>query len=103
MFLDIITPEATLFSGEVNSVAVPSIDGAFQMLNNHATIVSLLTKGKVKIESDSFEINDDSLFEKQNNIYSLNIVSGTVEMQNNKITIITLSGDEPPIIYIDVM
>ncbi|NQX80411.1 MAG: F0F1 ATP synthase subunit epsilon [Flavobacteriaceae bacterium] len=88
MYLDIITPEATLFSAEVNSVAVPGIDGAFQMLDNHAAVVSLLVKGKVKIESDSFEISDDSLFEKQNNIYSLNIVSGTVEMQNNRITIL---------------
>ena len=88
MYLDIITPEATLYSGEVTSVAVPGMDGAFQMLNNHAAIVSLLVKGKVKIESDSFEMSEDSLFEKQNNIYSLNIVSGTVEMQNNKITIL---------------
>ena len=48
MYLEIVSPEATLFSGEVESVAVPGVNGEFQMLNNHAAIVSLLGKGKVK-------------------------------------------------------
>ena len=41
MYLEIVSPEATLFSGEVTSVAVPGVDGAFQMLNMHAPIVSI--------------------------------------------------------------
>ena len=49
MLLEVVSPEATLFSGEVNSVAVPGTNGAFQMLDNHAPIVSLLGPGKVKI------------------------------------------------------
>ncbi len=52
MYLEIVTPEATLFKGEVTSVAVPGVDGEFQMLNNHAPIVSILGKGKVKIYGD---------------------------------------------------
>jgi F-type H+-transporting ATPase subunit epsilon len=48
MKLEIVSPEAVLFSGEVTSVSVPGIDGEFQMLNNHAPIVSILTKGDVK-------------------------------------------------------
>ena len=47
MILEIVSPEATLFKGEVTSVIVPGINGEFQMLNNHAAIVSLLTKGNV--------------------------------------------------------
>ena len=42
MYLEIVTPEETLYSGEVESVSVPGIDGDFQMLDNHAPIVSLL-------------------------------------------------------------
>ena len=32
MYLEIVSPEATLFAGEVNSVTVPGINGEFQML-----------------------------------------------------------------------
>ena len=51
MYLEIVTPEASLVSGDVESVTVPGVDGEFQMLNNHAAIVSLLGKGKVKWKS----------------------------------------------------
>ncbi|MGB6268220.1 MAG: F0F1 ATP synthase subunit epsilon, partial [Olleya sp.] len=49
MYLEIVSPEATLFSGEVTSVTVPGINGDFEMLNNHAPVVSLLKEGTVKI------------------------------------------------------
>ena len=49
MYLEIVSPEATLFKGEVSSVAVPGVNGEFQVLNNHAPIVSILSKGTVKI------------------------------------------------------
>ena len=49
MYLEILSPEATLFSGEVDSVTVPGSAGAFQILNNHAPIVSTLKEGTVKI------------------------------------------------------
>jgi F-type H+-transporting ATPase subunit epsilon len=42
MYLEIVTPEAKIFSGEVNSVSVPGLSGYFQILNNHAPIVSSL-------------------------------------------------------------
>ena len=48
MYLEIVSPEATLFSGEVTSVTVPGINGEFQMLNNHAAIVSVLAEGTIK-------------------------------------------------------
>ena len=49
MYLEIITPEQTLFKGEVDSVLFPGSLGDFQVLNNHAPIVSTLKKGEVKI------------------------------------------------------
>ena len=42
MILEIISPEKIIFTGEVESVAVPGVDGEFEMLNNHAAIVSNL-------------------------------------------------------------
>ena len=52
MYLEIVSPEATLFSGEVTSVAVPGVMGEFEMLNNHAPVVSLLKEGNVKINGN---------------------------------------------------
>ena len=49
MYLEIVSPERTLFNGDVESVLVPGADGSFQMLDNHAPIVSTLVKGTVKI------------------------------------------------------
>jgi F-type H+-transporting ATPase subunit epsilon len=47
MLLEILSPEASLFKGEITSVSVPGDD--FQILNNHAPIVSLLQRGTVSI------------------------------------------------------
>ena len=52
MHLEIVTPEASLVSGEVTSVTVPGMDGEFQMLNNHAAIVALLVEGKVSFDGN---------------------------------------------------
>ena len=76
MLLEIITPEDKLFEGEVTSVKFPGTDGEFGVLNNHAPIISTLTKGSIEItdsnnESKSFEIN-----------------GGVIEMQNNKIIVL---------------
>ena len=91
MLLEIVSPEAKLFSGEVTSVSVPGVDGNFQMLNNHAPIVSLLQKGTVKITAPSFDFSKESagLFTKVNEqTYTLEINSGTLEMKNNKVIVL---------------
>ena len=90
MLLEIVTPEAILFSGEIDSVAVPGINGEFQMLNNHAPIVSLLQKGTVKIYG-SIEIEEE--FEEKfskgdKGVTLLPISSGTIELKENKIIIL---------------
>ncbi|RMZ51827.1 F0F1 ATP synthase subunit epsilon [Flavobacteriaceae bacterium PRS1] len=90
MYLEIITPEAILFSGEVTSVAVPGVSGEFEMLNNHAPIVSLLKEGYVKIYGDiKLEEDVEDKFEKdKNNGTWLAINSGTLEMKDNKIIVL---------------
>ncbi len=90
MLLEIVTPEAVLFNGEVESVAVPGIHGEFQMLNDHAPIVSLLQEGTVKIYGN-VEIADDfkDKFTKGDKGDTLlSISSGTIELKNNKIIIL---------------
>lgn len=90
MYLEIVSPEATLFSGEVTSVAVPGVDGNFEMLNNHAPIVSLLKEGFVKIKGN-VTLNDvvSAKFTKEDsNTTLLKINSGTVEMKDNKVIVL---------------
>mgnify|MGYP001220651767 FL=1 len=90
MHLEIVSPEATLFSGEVESVIVPGTTGSFQILNNHAPIVSTLKEGTVMISGkmdldptvkDKFKMQDA-------NTTLFDINSGTVEMRNNKLILL---------------
>ncbi len=89
MFLEIVTPEATLFSGDVESVAVPGMNGEFQMLKDHAPIISILKEGFIKIYGD-IELDEDveKKFEKQSKGTWLAINSGTIELKDNKIIIL---------------
>jgi F-type H+-transporting ATPase subunit epsilon len=91
MILEIVSPEATLFKGEVTSVAVPGVNGEFQMLNDHAPIVSLLGKGNVKIVGTGLKIAREfaDKFNKVNEqTYWLPINSGTIEMNDNTIIVL---------------
>lgn len=90
MKLEIVTPEATIFQSEVSSVAVPGINGAFQMLDNHAPIVSLLNSGVIRVKGDAIKISKEYLnkFTKEGDEYLLSINSGTIEMNANKIIIL---------------
>tara|TARA_B100001769_G_scaffold269078_1_gene258428 strand:+ start:735 stop:1010 length:276 start_codon:yes stop_codon:yes gene_type:complete len=89
MHLEIISPEKTLFKGEVESILFPGTYGDFQVLNNHAPIVSTLTKGKVKIIGKiSIEEGVKDKFEYTDKETILDIESGTVEMNNNQVTLL---------------
>lgn len=51
MILEILTPDKKIYEGEVTSVTVPGTDGSFEILNNHAPIISTLEDGKVSVRS----------------------------------------------------
>ena len=77
------------------SVSVPGINGEFQMLNNHAPIVSLLAKGEVKIHTHTQEhIELDEMsghltrHADDDKVLVLPINSGTIEMRDNKVIIL---------------
>ncbi|WGK66096.1 F0F1 ATP synthase subunit epsilon [Croceiramulus getboli] len=90
MHLEIVSPEASLVQGEVTSVTVPGVDGEFQMLNNHAAIVSVLSEGKVKFEGNPTiaEGFENKFMKEGEGKWSLHINSGTVEMNNNKVIVL---------------
>ncbi len=90
MYLEIVTPEASLVSGEVESVTVPGVEGPFQMLNNHAAIVSLLGPGKVKFKGNpTIAEGYEKRFTKDSDgKWTMDINSGTVELNNNKVIVL---------------
>ena len=76
MFLEIITPDKKLFSGEVNSIKLPGKDGSFGIFKNHAPIIASLKKGSVKVVDEkqfvqNFEINGGVVEALKNNIIIL--------------------------------
>ena len=79
MFLEIITPDKKVFEGEVKSVLVPGAAGQFQLLENHAAIISTLINGKVKVKTKSGEETFD-------------VHGGVVEMLKNKVVILAESA-----------
>ncbi|MBE51279.1 MAG: ATP synthase F1 subunit epsilon [Flavobacteriales bacterium] len=76
MNVDIITPSNKLYSGEINSIKVPGSDGEFEILKNHAPIISSLNKGIIRI------------IDKDNNTENFEINGGVIEMQKNNIIVL---------------
>lgn len=72
MKLQILTPDSTVFSGEVTSVTLPGTSGSFQVLRNHAPLVSSLTKGTLIYVADgetkNMAINGGFVEVKENTI-----------------------------------
>jgi F-type H+-transporting ATPase subunit epsilon len=90
MKLEIVSPEAVLLQAEVTSVSVPGVNGEFQMLDNHAPIISTLQQGFVRFEGNpNFKDEVKSKFSKDaDGKWKLPINSGTLEMKNNKVIIL---------------
>lgn len=91
MILEIVSPEAKLFSGTVTSVTLPGVDGSFQILNHHAPIVSILKEGVIKIVAESFTFTKEvtgKFVKVDEKTQTLAIHSGTIEMNDNKIIVL---------------
>lgn len=76
MNLEIITPGKELFKGEASLVQLPGLDGLFEILNNHAPLISALKAGKVKIT------------DAQEQTQFFDIRGGVVEVLNNKVLVL---------------
>ena len=72
--LKIVSPERIVFTGEVDSVLVPGTMGSFEILTDHAPIISTLDEGKVVYGIKGAKTE-------------LQIVGGFVEMQKNVVNL----------------
>ena len=79
MLLEIITPDKRIYSGEVKLVQLPGTVGSFEILKNHAPIISTLDKGKIKVEEENGQI-----------LY-FDVDGGIVENKDNKIIVLVES------------
>jgi len=79
MILEIITPDKKVYSGQVKLVQLPGITGLFEILNNHAPIISTLERGKIKVEEESGQV-----------LY-FEVDGGVVENKDNKIIVLAES------------
>jgi F-type H+-transporting ATPase subunit epsilon len=81
MILEILTPDKKIFEGEVNSVTVPGAQGSFEIMNNHAPIISILDDGKVVVRSAGKE-------------QKFHTKGGVVEVINNKVIVLAEGIEE---------
>ena len=75
MILEIITPDKNVFEGEVAMVTLPGKNGKFQLLNDHAPLVSTLAKGNLTYEQNGSK-------------NSFLVDGGVIEVVNNKILVL---------------
>ena len=76
MFLEIITAENKMYSGDVEAVKLPGSDGSFGILDNHAPMIASLKKGNVKVT------------DTKKNVENFEINGGVVEVLNNKVVVL---------------
>jgi len=78
MYLEIYTPDQKIFEGEVSSATFPGADGSFQILDNHAPLISALAKGNIRY-----------LEKKQESEVSID--GGVVEVLQNRVVVLAES------------
>jgi F-type H+-transporting ATPase subunit epsilon len=76
MKIEIITPDRKIYEGEIKSVRVPGKKGSFQVLKDHAPIISTLESGQVR------------MIDEQNNEVIYEIGGGIIEVKANKIILL---------------
>ncbi len=94
MHLEIITPEQRIFSGEVDAVQLPGLDGLFQILKGHAPIISGLNEGVVKVDL-SAPLDDEQRKSKyiqsdtsNDRVIRVAIAGGVVELLSDNIIVL---------------
>ncbi len=74
LHLVIVSPERTVFDGTISSIQLPGEAGRFQVLHNHAPLISTLVEGDVKYTTTDGE-------------QTLHIASGFADVNNNEISV----------------
>ena len=76
MLVEIISPEKTLFSGELKVVQLPGIDGSFEIMDRHAPMISVLKEGKVR------------MVDQKDQVEFIDINGGVIEVLDNHVKIL---------------
>jgi F-type H+-transporting ATPase subunit epsilon len=76
MHIEIITPDKSVYTGEVTLAQFPGKDGSFEILNNHAPIIAVLKKGKIKVT------------DKDKQTLFFEVSGGVVEVRKNKVIVL---------------
>lgn len=98
MNITVLTPDREIFRGRIESIKVPGVSGEFQVLTNHAPIVSALEEGKVTIvtstgvhryfDEESGGIKEEETAGKK---FIYQVSGGFIEVLNNEVSLL-LSG-----------
>lgn len=81
MNIKVITPDKSIFEGEIENAKFPGKKGEFEVLNNHAPLISTLGKGKLSFKTS-----------EKTHDYQVN--GGVVEILNNEIVVLLESVEE---------
>ena len=79
MYLTILAPDREIFAGDVEKITFPGSAGSFQVLENHAPLISVLEKGTIFYSDVKQE-------------QALAIEAGWVEVCDNRITVLVISA-----------
>jgi len=83
LHLEIISPDEIIFDGDVRLVQVPGSTGRFAVLRDHAPIVSILEKGKIKVVDQNGDLK------------YFDTTGGVIQVISNRITILTENNPVP--------
>ncbi len=76
MNISVLSPDQEIFQGAITSVKVPGVGGQFEVLSNHAPIVSALGEGEVRILKEGGEK------------MTFRIEKGFLEVLNNEVSLL---------------
>ncbi|MDR0367811.1 MAG: ATP synthase F1 subunit epsilon [Bacteroidales bacterium] len=77
MKVEIITPEDSVYEGDVSLIQLPGTDGLFELLDNHAPMITMLSEGNAKIVE-----------KKTNQTLLFSLKGGVVEVMKNKVLVL---------------
>ncbi len=86
LYLEIITPDGAIFSGEVQDVLLPGEEGEFGILPEHVSLFTLLQAGVIDFttiegQKDSVVINSGNVTLSNNKVIAL--IDGAVQLNKN--------------------
>jgi len=75
--LDILSPQGSIFSGNVKQATVPTTSGLITILAGHASLITILSKGDIEVVLED------------NSIKSFTVIDGFLEVSDNVVSVIS--------------